>query len=169
MKTFTIGEVAKLLHLNVETLYFYDRKGLLSFVKRDEHNHRQFTIDDLEMVLTILHLKNAEVPLSNIKQFIEWRMAGDATLEQRYAFIQREEKKLEERIHSLNRAMKILKYKDWYYQTAVEAGTEDVHLQKGTYQYNEEAKNKFISMIDCMSEEEQFLFEIEKNIDNEEE
>jgi len=31
-----------------------------------------------------------------------------------------------------------------------------------TYQYNQDAQDKFLEMIDQMSEEEKFLFEIEK-------
>ncbi|CCI84904.1 MerR family DNA-binding transcriptional regulator [Lactobacillus pasteurii] len=33
---YTIGQVAKKLGLNIETLYFYDRQGLLTFIKRDQ-------------------------------------------------------------------------------------------------------------------------------------
>lgn len=73
---YTIGQVAKKLGLNIETLYFYDRQGLLSFVKRDQAGSRIFTYDDLEMIMTILHLKNADIPLKEIKKFIDWRMAG---------------------------------------------------------------------------------------------
>lgn len=162
MKTFTIGEIASLLNLNVETLYFYDRKGLLPFVKRDEQNRRQFTADDLEMILTILHLKNAEVPLRDIKQFIEWRQKGDSTLGDRLEFIQKEEQRLDQYIEQLHHARQILKYKEWYYQTALEAGTESIHLVDGTYQYNKEAEEKFLSMIDNMSEAEKLVFELEQ-------
>lgn len=162
MKVFTIGEVAKKLNINVETLYYYDRKGLLPFVHRDEKGNRCFTVDDIEMVLTILHLKNAGVTLKEIKQFILWRLEGDQTLEERWQFIQKQEKILEEKIQQLIHAREILRYKDWYYQTAVEAGTEQIHLLPNTYQYNQDAQDKFLEMIDQMSEEEKFLFEIEK-------
>ena len=162
MKQFTIGEVAKKLNLNVETLYYYDRKDLLPFVHRDEKGNRRFTVDDIEMVLTILHLKNAGVTLKEIKQFILWRLEGDQTLEERWQFIQKQEKILEEKIQQLIHAREILRYKDWYYQTAVEAGTEQIHLLPNTYQYNQDAQEKFLEMIDQMSEEEKFLFEIEK-------
>ena len=113
-------------------------------------------------VLTILHLKNAGVTLKEIKQFILWRLEGDQTLEERWQFIQKQEKILEEKIQQLIHAREILRYKDWYYQTAVEAGTEQIHLLPNTYQYNQDAQDKFLEMIDQMSEEEKFLFEIEK-------
>lgn len=164
MKTFTIDEVAKLLQINIETLYYYDREGLLPFVKRDKNNHRQFTVDDLEMVLNILHLKNAEVPLKDIKTFIQWRMEGDSTLENRLHFIQDQENHLENHIIELQHALQILKFKEWYYQTATYAGTESVHLKDHSFQYNEQAKEKFLSMIDQMSPEEKLLFEIEQQI-----
>lgn len=54
-KSYTIGQDADKLGINVKTLYYYDQQGLLPFVKRDEKGNHQFTVDDLEMVLTILH------------------------------------------------------------------------------------------------------------------
>lgn len=79
---YTIGQVAKKLGLNIETLYFYDRQGLLTFIKRDQADRRIFTYNDMEMIMTILHLKNADVPLKEIKKFIDWRIAGDSTLQE---------------------------------------------------------------------------------------
>lgn len=164
MKNFTIGEIADLLHLNIETLYYYDRKGMLPFVKRDQNNHRQFTVDDLEMILNILHLKNAEVPLKEIKKFIQWRMIGDTTLSQRLHFIEQQEVRLNEHLQELQHAMQILEFKKWYYQTAVDAGTEAIHLKDHSFQYNEQTKEKFLAMVDQMSPEEKLLFAIEQQI-----
>lgn len=162
-KSYTIGQVANKLGINVKTLYYYDQQGLLPFVKRDEKGNRQFTTDDLEMVLTILHLKNAGVKLKEIKKFIDWRMAGDSTLTQRLEFIEKQEKILKQNIEDLQRALQILEYKEWYYQTAVDAGTEQIHLIPGTFRYNHEAAQKFITQIDKMSAVEKELFEIEKS------
>lgn len=161
-KTYTIGQIAKKLNLNVETLYYYDRQGLLPFVKRDKNGNRQFTIDDIEMLLTILHLKSAGIKLKEIKKFINWRLEGDDTLEKRLSFIRKQEKILQKKLIELQQSMQILKYKDWYYQTAVEAGTESIHLLPGTYQYNEEASEKFIEKVDYMSEIEKELFKLEQ-------
>lgn len=66
------------------------------------------------MVLNILHLKNAEVPLKDIKTFIQWRMEGDSTLENRLHFIQDQENHLENHIIELQHALQILKFKEWY-------------------------------------------------------
>lgn len=161
-KSYSIGEVAKILKVNVKTLYYYDRQGLFPFVKRDQQGNRIFTTDNLEMILTILHLKNAGVKLKEIREFINWRMEGDSTLEKRLSFIQDQENILKNKIQELQRAFKILEYKEWYYQTAVEAGTEKVHLIPGTLRYNQEAAEKFVNESDKMSEVEKELFEIEE-------
>lgn len=165
-KSYTIGQVADKLGINVKTLYYYDQQGLLPFVKRDEKGNRQFTVDDLEMALTILHLKNAGVKLKEIKKFIDWRMAGDSTLTQRLDFIENQEKVLKQNIKNLQRSLQILEYKEWYYKTAVDAGTEKIHLIPGTFRYNQEAAQKFITKIDKMSVMEKELFEIEKTNSN---
>lgn len=159
---YTIGQVAKKLDLNIETLYFYDRQGLLSFVKRDQAGRRIFTYDDLEMIMTILHLKNAVIPLKEIKKFIDWRMAGDRTLQERADFIHDQKLALDKKISELVKAQQILEYKEWYYARALKAGTEKVNLVGDGFRYNDEAVKKFSEMVDNMSEIEKELFQAEK-------
>lgn len=41
--SYTIGEVAKQLGLSVDTIRYYDKAGLMPFVKRDSAGRRQLT------------------------------------------------------------------------------------------------------------------------------
>ena len=104
--------------------------------------------------------------LKEIKKFIDWRMAGDSTLTQRLDFIENQEKVLKQNIKNLQRSLQILEYKEWYYKTAVDAGTEQIHLIPRTFRYNQETAQKFITKIDKMSVMEKELFEIEKTNSN---
>lgn len=160
---YTIGQVAKKSGLNIETLYFYDRQGLLTFIKHDQAGRRIFTYNDMEMIMTILHLKNADVPLKEIKKFIDWRIAGDSTLQEWADFISEQKKILDQKIAELVKAQQILEYKEWYYQRALKAGTEKVNLIGNSFRYNDEAIKKFTDMVDNMSEIEKELFQVEKD------
>ena len=51
---------------------------------------------------------------------------GDATLEQRLEIFQRRKAAVERQIAELQETLSLLEYKCWYYETACQAGTEDV-------------------------------------------
>lgn len=55
--TYTIGEMAKLLKIPASTLRYYDKKGLLPFVKRDKNGLRLFKDEDYEWLQIINCLK----------------------------------------------------------------------------------------------------------------
>ncbi|WP_369404575.1 MerR family DNA-binding transcriptional regulator [Secundilactobacillus odoratitofui] len=57
--TYTIGQVAKRLGVSTSTIRFYDKHGLLPFVKRDENGIRQFSENDMNYldVITVLKKK----------------------------------------------------------------------------------------------------------------
>ncbi|WP_125583908.1 MerR family transcriptional regulator [Levilactobacillus cerevisiae] len=128
MKTYGIGEVAKMMDLSVEAIRYYDHAGLLPFVKRDSGGRRRFTDDNVQLMRMILDLKRAGVPIKEIAYFVSWRMDGDDSLDQRYDFLDQHEKVLEQQISQLEDSLAYLRFKKWYYKTAAAAGTESIHL-----------------------------------------
>ncbi|MFC6180598.1 MerR family transcriptional regulator [Lactiplantibacillus daowaiensis] len=134
MHTYTIGQVADKLGLTVEAIRYYDRAGLLPFVKRDSGGRRQFTEDNMQLMQMILDLKRAGVPIKDIAYFVSWRMDGDDSLQDRYDFLNQHEKVLETEIQKLQSSLDYLRFKKWYYKTAAAAGTEKIHLKPDTVQ-----------------------------------
>lgn len=71
---FTVGEFAKLHNMKKQTLIFYDKIDLFKPEIIDEHNgYRYYTPKQLEILDSILILKEIGVPLKEIKQFLEDR------------------------------------------------------------------------------------------------
>lgn len=134
MATYSIGEVSKQMGLSVEAIRYYDREGLLPFVKRDSGGRRQFTEDNIQLMQMIMDLKKAGVPIKDIAYFVSWRLDGDDSLGERYDFLNAHEKVLEDEIASLEKSLAYLRFKKWYYKTAKAAGTEKIHLKAGTTQ-----------------------------------
>lgn len=81
--SYSIGEAAKMVGLTAHTLRFYDKEGLLPFVKKTSSGLRAFTESDIEWLKIIECLKGTGLPLKQIKQYIDWCMEGDATIPQR--------------------------------------------------------------------------------------
>lgn len=157
MKSYSIGEIAKKTGITASTIRFYDRHGLLPFVKRDEHGNRQFTDDSLNYLEVITVLKKSGVPVDVIGQFITMCMAGDTTLNQRYDYLREEERRLDDKIQELNEQKEFLKFKQWYYQTAIEAGTESIHFLPGTKNFDPHTKQEYYEQNQVSPQFKKFL------------
>ena len=128
--TYTVGEASKKSGIGAHTLRFYDRQGLFPFVERDSNGIRKFKEEDLEWLQIIKNLKSTGVPVKKIREYIDFCMLGDAALEQRLKFVQDHKVKIERQIKELEDFMKFIDWKIWYYNTAIEAGTESIHFQQ---------------------------------------
>jgi len=95
---YKISEISKKTGLSAYTLRFYDQKGLLPFVARDENGRRHFKDEDLAFLSIITCLKNTGMQLNDIKQFVEWSMAGDPTYEKRLDFFTEHKKEVEKQL-----------------------------------------------------------------------
>ncbi|MGN0537135.1 MAG: MerR family transcriptional regulator [Acutalibacteraceae bacterium] len=123
---YTVGEMAKRLGVPPSTLRYYDKEGLLPFVERSNSGIRMFKDSDFEWLQIISCLKNTGMHLSDIKRFIEMAMQGDSTIDERLALIIKQKQSVKQQINNLNSTLKILEFKEWYYETAKEAGTTDI-------------------------------------------
>ncbi|MEH7436993.1 MerR family transcriptional regulator [Neobacillus drentensis] len=88
---YTIGQVAKMNHLSISQLRYYDNQGLLPFLKRAENGNRVFDENALKFLEMILCLKNTGMPIKEIKQFIERSMNGSDTIPQRLKMMKQHE------------------------------------------------------------------------------
>lgn len=142
-----IGEVAERMGISTSAIRFYDRKGLLPFVDRDEHGRRQFKENDFNYIETIDCLKRSGVPIKTIATFIELCMQGDASLRQRYDYLDEEEQHLQAKIEELQAQQAFLHFKKWYYKTAIEAGTESLHFIPGTTLFQPDLQEQFERLL----------------------
>ena len=78
---YSIGQVAEKMGLTAHTLRYYEKEGLLPFVKKTGSGLRIFSDEDIGWLQMIECLKGTGMPLKGIKQYIDWYIEGDATLE----------------------------------------------------------------------------------------
>ena len=134
MKSFLIGDISKMYGISQDTLRYYDKAGLLPFVKKNQAGRRIFTEDDLGYIEVIDCLKRSGIPVKEIAKFMDWCVEGDKTLPQRYAFMVEKEAALERKIQDLQAQLDFLRWKKWYYQIANEAETEKIFFKEGSRQ-----------------------------------
>ena len=98
---YSIGQAAKKMGLTTHTLRYYDKEGLLPFVKKSGSGLRVFSDEDMEWLVVIECLKGTGMSLKNIKQYIDWCLEGDATIDKRLEMFKRQKNKLEEQMAEL--------------------------------------------------------------------
>lgn len=122
---YTVGEMAKILGVAPSTLRYYDQEGLLPFVGRSKGGIRLFSERDYGTLMIIDCLKKSGLSLKEIKAFIALAAQGDGSLEQRLSLFQRRKSAVEQQLRALEETLSLLEYKCWYYETAIQAGTEE--------------------------------------------
>lgn len=93
---YTIGQIAKMFHLPISTLRYYDKEGLFPGME-----------------------------IKDIKQFMEWCSAGSCTYPQRKELFLNQKKAVENEICRLEKVLDMLRFKCWYYEQAIKDGSED--------------------------------------------
>ena len=123
--SYSINEIAKMMGTTASTLRYYDSMGLLPGVKR-VNGRRVFEDKDFKWLRVLNCMKNINMPIAKIKEYIDLAKQGDETLQARYNLILEQKQKIKEGLAALQKCYKEFEYKEWYYKTALAAGTEKV-------------------------------------------
>lgn len=121
---YTIGQVSEMFNIPVSTLRYYDKEGLFPGMER-KSGIRKFGDNEIEALRVIECLKASGLEIREIKQFMEWTTKGSATYPQRKQLFETRLKKVEEEMANLQKTKDMLKYKCWYYETAIQDGNEE--------------------------------------------
>lgn len=121
---YTIGQISEMFNLPISTLRYYDKEGLFLNLKR-KGNIRYFTENDLEAIRVIECLKKSGLEIKDIKQFIDWVAEGPSSYEKRKELFESRKASVEAEIKQLEKTLALLKFKCWYYETAMADGNED--------------------------------------------
>lgn len=122
--SYTISEVAKMMGITPSTLRYYDKEGLLPNIKR-VNGIRIFEEEDFSWLRVLNCMKNTGMPIRKIKRYVDLSKQGDSTLEERYELIKEQRQNVQDQMDQLKYYMEELDYKDWYYRTAIEKGSEE--------------------------------------------
>lgn len=121
---YTIGQVSERFGLPISTLRYYDKQGLFPEMKRTS-GIRQFSDRELETLRVIECLKKSGLEIKDIKQFMDWCTEGPSSYPQRKALFENQRKTVEAEIEHLNKVLDMIKFKCWYYEQALQDGSED--------------------------------------------
>ena len=121
---YTIGQVADMFHLSISTLRYYDKEGLFPGMER-KSGIRQFSDQEIEALRVIECLKASGLEIREIRQFMAWCIEGPSTYIKRRELFETRRKAVEAEMEALQKTLDMLKYKCWYYDTAIRDGSEE--------------------------------------------
>lgn len=121
---YTIGQISEMFNLPISTIRYYDREGLFPNMAR-QSGIRQFGDGEIEALRVIECLKASGLEIKDIKLFMRWTTEGSATYPQRRQLFETRKAAVEKEINGLQKTLDMLRYKCWYYETAIRDGNED--------------------------------------------
>ena len=122
---YSIGEVANTTGIAISTLRYYDREGMFPNIARSNGGIRVFSDIEIETLRIVECLKTSGLSIKDIKRFLDWCQEGDASLQKRRDMFHERLEAVKRQMEELQKTMDIIKYKCWYYDTALAAGTEE--------------------------------------------
>ena len=121
---YTIGQVSEMYNLPISTLRYYDKEGFFPNLMR-KGNIRYFSDVELEAIRIIECLKQSGLEIKEIKQFFQWVVEGPSSYEKRKELFETRKATVEDEIKAMEKTLALLKFRCWYYETAIKDGNED--------------------------------------------
>ncbi len=78
MMEYTIGEAAEAAGVNIETLRYYERRGLLPPPPRSRSNYRIYPDDSVRIVRFVKRAQELGFTLKEVKELLSFRQSSDA-------------------------------------------------------------------------------------------
>ena len=108
MEAMTIGEVAKRAGIGIETVRFYERRGLIENPPRTESGYRQYPEDVVSRIRFIKRSKELGFSLKEITELLSLRLDPETTCGDIKKRAEAKIADIEERIRSLRNMKKAL-------------------------------------------------------------
>lgn len=107
----TIKEVSVETGITAYTLRYYEKEGVLPFVKRDQSGNRVYDEESIEWLNFIMALRSTGMPLTKIKQYVDWYQEGNSTLSIRKQMMLDHKEKVEEELRQTYKYLEQIHYK----------------------------------------------------------
>ncbi len=109
MDGLTIGTLAREGEVNIETIRFYERKGLIQKPPRNESGYRQFPIETLERIKFIRNAKELGFSLKEVSELLSLRLTPNTSCADVQKKAEEKIAEIEDKIKSLVKIKKALK------------------------------------------------------------
>lgn len=121
---YTMKEICRETGLSYETLKFYCNEGLIPDVKRDKNNYRIFDDYNLNWIKSLQCLKNCEMSIAEMKEYLALCLEGEKTIPARKIMLEKKQAALREKIKNLQSATAFIDWKQNFYDEVLSGKIE---------------------------------------------
>ena len=112
LQTLTIGKLAKKSEVSIDSIRFYERRGLLSEPLRTESNYRVYPLEAIDQLRFIKKAQTLGFSLDEIKEFLALQHDPSASKADVKAKTTEKIKNIREKIKALTKILKALEQLD---------------------------------------------------------
>lgn len=121
---YTMKETCEKTGLSYETLKFYCNQGLVPNVKRDKNNRRIFDDRDVAWIQSLGCLKNCDMSISEMKEYIQLCLIGESSIPARKEILKVKKAALQEQMKVLQEAIDYIDWKQGFYDDVLSGKTK---------------------------------------------
>ncbi len=112
---YTMKEACEKTGLSYETLKFYCNQGLVPYVRRDSQNRRVFTEHNIAWINSLSCLKNCNMGIQEMKEYLALCLEGEKTIPTRQAILEKKRAELEQEARRIQQSIAYIDWKQDYY------------------------------------------------------
>lgn len=122
----TISEVSKKCNIPADTLRYYEKAGLISYIDRTDGGIRNYTEQDCVQIEFIKCMRSAGLSIEVLKKYFDLFSKGKRTLKTRRDLLVMEREKLKKHLTELEETIKRLDYKISVYDKALKSKSKEL-------------------------------------------
>lgn len=108
---YTIGQIAKKTNLSIHTLRYYEKEGIVPFVKRNDNGLRAYEDEHIEWFKFLCCLRETGMSIAQLKEFADLSLGGYGTIDQRIHMLNEQRNKIESQVDTLKSYIAMINFK----------------------------------------------------------
>lgn len=113
---YSIGQLSKETNLSIHTLRYYEKEGIVPFVKRTDSGLRIYEEEHIEWFRFLCCLRETGMSIAQLKEFADLSLEGEGTLKQRIGMLAEQRGKIEMQVETLMSYIAMINFKMDLYQ-----------------------------------------------------
>ena len=121
---YTMKQACEKTGLSYETLKFYCNQGLVPNVRRDALNRRVFSEKNIAWINSLSCLKNCNMGIQEMKDYLDLCLQGPASISQRKAILENKRRELEQEQQRIRDSIAYIDWKQNFYDEVLSGKRE---------------------------------------------
>jgi len=113
------AQMADQTGVNIDTLRYYEREGLINTIERSASGHRRYSAEDVLWVQVLRCLRDTGMSIDQLRQYCSLGEQGDHTQPERMALLIQHKETVLDQIEQLKASIKLIDHKIDFYKTAI--------------------------------------------------